>query len=355
MIKFRDFTIDELFVIKKGRRLDRNKIPHSAFNGKYPYVSRTERANMVSDWIDYDEYYLSPGNVLALGMDTFVFTYQPVPFFTGDKIKIAILRNHELNEAIALYLITSIRKVMASLKWGVNMDEDKLKKISIELPITERYEPDWDYMENYIENIQKGILSSEIKSYVNQLAEEIEWSVLEEKRVFSDFLIGTLFNIKPTKNYGMTNDDLFKKAGSVPVISNISFNNGAVKYIDLEPTEKAGILTFSDTGTYATKSVFYQPVDFIGYSHVQGMYPLFNPSFLTENVGLYFVTAIRKAVDGVYDYSRKFTRESVMETIIELPIDENGKPDWVYMEKYIKAIKGKISISRLGEYSEVHE
>jgi hypothetical protein len=97
MGKFCDFTIDEIFQIKKGIRLDRNKIPLDAFNGRYPYVSRTESGNMVSDWIDYVESYLSPGNVLALGMDTFVFIYQVKPFFTGDKIKIAIRRHRLVN------------------------------------------------------------------------------------------------------------------------------------------------------------------------------------------------------------------------------------------------------------------
>ncbi|MEW4231635.1 restriction endonuclease subunit S [Priestia megaterium] len=342
MVKFRDFTIGEVFQIKKGIRLDRNKIPLDAFNGHHPYVSRTESGNMVSDWIDYDESYLSPGNVLALGMDTFVFTYQAKPFFTGDKIKIATLRNYSLNESIAMYLITAIRKAMASLSWGVNMDEEKLKKVEIELPVSKVNTPDWDYMEQHINSIKKDVFGEEIKSYINHLLIGNDTSVLTEKKEFREFIVGKLFSIRPTKNYGMTNDTLFKTPGKNPVISNISFNNGVVNYIGLEPTEKGGILTFSDTGTYATESVFYQPTDFIGYSHVQGMYPLFDPNILNEDVGLYLVTSIRKAVNGIYDYSRKFTRDSLMETSIELPIDQNNEPDWLYMERYIKAIKGNI-------------
>ncbi|MGE7932345.1 restriction endonuclease subunit S [Viridibacillus arvi] len=353
MIEFRDFTIDEVFQIKKGKRLDRNKIPLDAFDGSYPYVSRTESENMVSDWIDYDKSFLSEGNVLALGMDTFVFAYQAKPFFTGDKIKIAILRDRVLNESIAMYLITAIRKAMASLSWGMSMDEKKLKKIKIELPVDESDKPNWSYMEKYINGIKKNVLSEKVKSYINYLVEDNDQTVLVEQKNFREVIVGDLFSIKPTKNYGMTNDSLFKTQGDVPVISNISYNNGVIKYIGLEPTEKKGILTFSDTGTYATESIFFQPNDFIGYSHVQGMYPLFDPSILTENVGLYLATVIRKAVAGVYDYSRKFTRDSLLETSIKLPINESDEIDWLYMEGYIKALKSNLANTLVNKINEV--
>ncbi|MGY2611861.1 restriction endonuclease subunit S [Bacillus pretiosus] len=160
---------------------------------------------------------------------------------------------------------------------------------------------------------------------------------------YKEFLVGDLFEIRPTKSYGLTNDKLLSTIGNTPVISNSSSNNGVLAYVNLEPTEEKGILTFSDTGTYATESIFYQPKDFIGYSHVQGMYPLFNRDKLTQNVALFISTTIRKAVKGQYDYSRKFNRDNVSNTLIELPIDSNGQPDWDYMERYISNIEKKLS------------
>ena len=80
-----------------------------------------------------------------------------------------------------------------------------------------------------------------------------------------------MFEIHPTKNYGLTNSKLFETKGSVAVIVNSSANNGVGGYVDLTSTEKGNIVTFSDTTT--SDSIFYQPNDFIGYSHVQGVYP----------------------------------------------------------------------------------
>ncbi|MFT5874827.1 MAG: hypothetical protein ACI8WT_003805 [Clostridium sp.] len=161
--------------------------------------------------------------------------------------------------------------------------------------------------------------------------------------------VGELFSIRPTKSYGLTNDKLLKRAGKTPVVTNSSKNNGILGYVDLKPTEQKGILTFSDTGMSATESIFYQPHDFVGYSHVQGMFPLFNPSFLTENVGLYISTAIRNSVKGKYDFYRKFNRESVLTTLILLPVTENDEPNWVYMEESIQFIKNKM-ISKIEAY-----
>lgn len=159
---------------------------------------------------------------------------------------------------------------------------------------------------------------------------------------FKSFLVGELFSIRPTKSYGLTNDELMKLKGNTPVVTNSSKNNGILGYVNLKPTERKGILTFSDTGMSATESIFYQPHDFVGYSHVQGMYPLFNPSLMTENVGLYISTAIRKSVKGKYDFYRKFNRDSVSNTPILLPATVNGEPDWGYMEEYIQSIKIKM-------------
>jgi len=86
---------------------------------------------------------------------------------------------------------------------------------------------------------------------------------------YDSFRLGDMFDIHPTKSYGMTNPTLFATAGKTPVIINSSRDNGVGGYIGLVPTENGNIITFSDTTT--ADSIFYQPQAFIGYSHVQGV------------------------------------------------------------------------------------
>lgn len=143
---------------------------------------------------------------------------------------------------------------------------------------------------------------------------------------FREFHTSKLFDIHPTKAYKMSNGDLYKTDGNTPVLSNSSTNNGIGGYCGLEPTEKGNIITFSDTTT-GTDTMFYQPDDFIGYPHIQGMYP-YDKEHWNEKECLYFIGVMKTACGKGWSYSNKFTRIFVLDTTPLLPIkqDENGNP-----------------------------
>ena len=73
---------------------------------------------------------------------------------------------------------------------------------------------------------------------------------------------------------------MFDLNGITPVVANSSQNNGIGGYTNKKPTEDGGIITFSDTTT--SDSIFYQSSPFVGYPHVQGLYPLKNKDIWTE-------------------------------------------------------------------------
>ncbi|MBT1035441.1 restriction endonuclease subunit S [Canibacter sp. lx-45] len=148
-----------------------------------------------------------------------------------------------------------------------------------------------------------------------------------------DTRVGDLFEIRPTKNYGLTNQRLFETKGNTPVVVNSSLNNGIGGYVNLEPTEKRNTVTFSDTTT--SDSIFYQPNDFIGYSHVQGMFPFRKWSKLSL---LYFVISFRAATRGKFDYGNKFNRDRAKEVIVTIPYKKQGVA-FSYMEAYISELE----------------
>ena len=134
----------------------------------------------------------------------------------------------------------------------------------------------------------------------------------------------------------MTNLELFRSDGNVPVLSNSSANNGISGYCGLEPIEKGNIITFSDTTT-GGNTMFFQEKPFVGYSHVQGMYPL---GFeLDERIALFLISSMRKAVGNMFDYANKFNRAIVREIKVLLPVGNDDQPDWDYMERYICAME----------------
>ena len=172
---------------------------------------------------------------------------------------------------------------------------------------------------------------------VSPRLEKLEQEFIQNGGSFETCRIGDLFEIRPTKNYGYTNQKLFSTKGSVPVVVNSSMSNGIGGYIDLKPTEEGNIITFSDTTT--SDSIFYQPDAFIGYSHVQGMYPYQKNKWNKKSL-LYFCSVFRHKTKGLFDYGNKFNRKKASEIYVLLPII-NEELAFSYMERYIEELEAE--------------
>ena len=216
----------------------------------------------------------------------------------------------------------------------------------VTLPITDASantdspEPDWEYMESYIKEIEEKYLDS-IERY-NRKNEEI-LDVLHpdypgeapEAYAYAEFKVGELFEITPTKWYKTT--PIIKEEKETPQVSNTTQPNGITSFEKYRPNNDGNVITFSDT-TVGGETLFYQPVDFIGYSHVQKMTPI---GFeLNQKIAHYVISSFRKAVDGKFNYAAKFNRENASNTLITLPITPSGDPDWGFMEEYISFVGG---------------
>ena len=162
---------------------------------------------------------------------------------------------------------------------------------------------------------------------------------------WKEFVIGNLFDIHPTKAYKLTNSNLYAEDGNNPVVVNSSFNNGVGGYSRLENTENGNIVTFSDTTS--ADAIFYQKSSFIGYPHIQGMYPIGEyKSKWNEKSYLFFISVFRSRAIGLnFDYVNKFTREDAKKMTVKLPVDIKGNPDFVYMETYIRNLEFAVSSS----------
>lgn len=166
---------------------------------------------------------------------------------------------------------------------------------------------------------------------------------------WKSFIIGDYFDIHPTKAYKLTNRKLFEEGGKNPVIGNSSYNNGITGYSNRETTE-SHIITFSDT-TSGTNTMFYQDMDFIGYAHVQGMYPIKEKNIVyNKYTALFLISSIRGITRNRFDYSDKMNRKIISKLEIKLPAKGN-EPDWKFMEEYMKDTlkKAEERLSRLQE------
>ena len=168
-----------------------------------------------------------------------------------------------------------------------------------------------------------------------------------DTREWGEFRVGELFDIHPTKAYKCTNAELLDN-GETHVVVNSAYNNGVGGLSTLKPTEQGNMITFSDT--VDANTIFYQDKPFIGYPHVQGLYPIgiFRKNW-TELSLKYFATVFRqKALSIGFDYGNKFRRDIAVKLYIFLPVDKTGQPDWVYMEEHMRKVEERVKAT-IGE------
>lgn len=200
----------------------------------------------------------------------------------------------------------------------------------------------WRISEIIKQDLKADIAFCISSNYKMTKEEEEALLLMEQGQVRTEsFAIGQFFDIHPTRSYGLTNKKLYASKGHTPVVSNSSVNNGIGGWVGLSATEKGNMVTFSDTTT--SEAIFYQPFDFIGYSHVQGLYPY--EDIWNEEKLLYLVTVFRKSAANRFDYANKFTRAYAKEMPISLPI-KNGEIDYEFMGHFIRGLIKKC-INRL--------
>ena len=375
---FREFKVGELFDIVGNKQVKSQKHIVERADG-IPFVVQSTKNNMVKCHVDRQALLdggetVYEGNAIVLGVVSPVASYQEHEFGASQSIS---LRADFLNPARGLYLVTVIRKVIESKYSYTNLPGiQKYKEDVIQLPVKPGTDEvnyteddiDWAFMESYIHELEESYIHELEESYIHELDAYLketglddytltddEREVLEREPVFKEFEVGELFDVHPTKAYKLNNSGLLSRAGSTPVVVNSSQNNGIGGYSELEPTEAPGILTFSDTTT-GQNTLFYQNQPFIGYSHVQGMYP---KNFKFNNLTALFMVATLRATLGKrkWDYSNKLNRAIVIETQIQLPVKQGTDDvdyteadiDWVYMDAYVRVME-KLVIADVVDY-----
>ena len=119
-------------------------------------------------------------------------------------------------------------------------------------------------------------------------------------------------------------------AGPYPYVTTQSTNNGVEGFYNI-CTERGNAMVI-DSAVKGFCS--YQPDDFSASDHVEKLIPKFS---LNKYVGLFLQTIINQE-QFRYSYGKKFNQEKIRATKIKLPVDNEGKPDWKFMEDYIKSL-----------------
>lgn len=177
-VEWKEFLFPEIFEIRKGFY---NKKPESSNKGKIPFLGATANNNGITEFYTLSEIEQNSktgkapnhplkkkifnGNCIAVTNNGSVgFAYYQVADFTcSHDINPLYLKNHQLNREIAYFLITAIEKQKVCFEYARKWRPMRMIKSKILLPVTEKGNPDFEYMENYIKRIEQEKLMNYLK------------------------------------------------------------------------------------------------------------------------------------------------------------------------------------------------
>lgn len=300
------------------------------------------------------------------------------------------------SESVLLYLAKSIEKSIKT-KFGYDNKATwtKVKSMPLSLPVIEHSDPnheytvddiDWQYMEDRIKELEEDRIK-ELEAYLKATNLDDYELTDEDKKVlslsrksasnknssletdcedgalrFKEFNIGAsytmrgktidvdkdgLFNIVPTKI--KINAINIEFNGKHPYVARGEGENGIRGYIDYDEQylNEANTISFGqDTATVNYQSHRYFTGDKIQVFKLNKKY-----GNLTEDKAIYLINSIKKVFERFLWGQQSYALDIISKIKITLPVALDGKPDFDYMERYIKAIK-KLTIANVVKYKD---
>jgi len=149
--EWKSFKYSELFDITRGKG---GTITAAKNNpGKNPFVTSSSENNGVSFYTSLEP--TEKANTITVANNGSVgeaFYHKNAYLATSDA-SILDLKDYTLTPAIAIFLITLIRKEQFKFNYGRKWGISRMKDSIIKLPVTSKGKPDYDLIERYINSL----------------------------------------------------------------------------------------------------------------------------------------------------------------------------------------------------------
>lgn len=354
-IQWAEFMFIDIFEIKNGFY---NKKPNPSINGKIPFIGATQNNNGITEFYTFNDIEsnskvgygknenitkkMFKGNCIAVTNNGSVgFAYYQVHNFTcSHDVNPLYLKNHELNEYIAKFLISAIEMQKVCFEYARKWRPKRMVKSKILLPINENGEPNYSFMEQFMRQ-KENEKFNKLNAYINIRIEKVKnfHNTIElTKKEWGEFFIEDVFHIKAGKR--LTKADMAN--GTIPFIGASDSNNGITNFVsNTNSSLDSNVLGVNYNGSvvenfyHPYKAIFSDDVKRLSLKEVEG----------NEFLYLFIKTMILKQ-KSKFQYAYKFNEARMLRQKLLFPIDKNGKIDYDYMENYIK----KIEYEKLTKY-----
>ncbi len=375
--KWKRFYIRNLFECMQSKGDNQAK---DLEEGQIPLVSAGSLNNGIVKYIEEGDGVAEIFEAGCITADMFgKCFYQPFDFYAVSHGRINILRpkHKEINERVSLFLI-NVMEHEFRLKYSYNrmLSLEKLLKESICLPCGCNGNPDWNYMEKYIDYLYNTSVNNQIeriikisnndRNTIQNISGKINaedfnsWANIKEQDPvdlntvnWKTFKIGKLFTT-------YTGGDLILgnvEEGDIPVVTHSAKNNSISVYTNEISGRK--LFDHRNTISLADRGTFFatiQPEDFYIGTRVKALES--KNSDITKKA-LMFIASIINLESFRFNYGRNCTG-GLDNLTIKLPAQMSGAkyildkdckysskgfiPDWRFMNLYIDALPYSLKI-----------
>jgi type I restriction-modification system DNA methylase subunit len=341
-VQWGEFEIGKLFTLYAGKSKGLNHLKKN--NSGVSYLGATNSNNGVLALVEMEgnEEIIQKGNCIAFirnGEGSMGFSvYKAEDFIATSDISVGY--SEFLNREIGLFITTIADRIRGKYNFGYKRSDTRLKKEKLQLPICKNGQPNYAYMEQYIRQKEQEKIEK-LQNYIAKRIEQVQdFEAVEplNKKEWGEFFIEDIFNIKAGKR--LTKADM--KKGSMPFIGASDSNNGITNFVsNTNSSLDSNVLGVNYNGSvvenfyHPYKAIFSDDVKRLSLKEVKG------------NKFLYlFIKATILKQKSKFQYAYKFNETRMLRQKLLLPIDENGQPDYNYMENYIK----KLEYEKLTKY-----
>ncbi len=236
-----------------------------------------------------------------------------------------------LNPLTGLFFVGAQDMIKHKYSHGYKRNMQHLKADHIMLPADDNGKPDFNFMADYERELLEQ-KQSKIRSYVKQkLANLGSYVHLDDLNghEWSAFALPDMFETERGREKNMKS----LIPGSTPLVSAKKINNGVKSFVgNPHKIIPAGTITLNNDGDGGAGLAYYQPIDFALDTHVTALHS-------KESVSPYalqFIAGSLSKQHAVFGHGRSISSPRAQRLQIMLPVDDQGQPDYDYMEQYIK-------------------
>jgi hypothetical protein len=329
MREWRSYALPEIFTFERGSRLiNSDHVP-----GEIAYISSSGRDNGIAAYVSPPtgmRIYSNQFTIANSGTVGVVF-YHPYTFVASDHCTVLGIRDklETLDEDLFLFLRPVLELIRHRYNFGREINNRRLSREVLALPATEAGSPDWSYMRSYIQALREQVKFESIDSKAAD-------SVNLNTGSWREYRIGDVFHSIKSGRCGNA-QALLAEGNDLPYIGAKRNDYGVVRQVSYPHDERlvfdGPAFAFICDGQGSVGLTTFIPFEkFVGTTTVKFGY---HPEVDHEVAA--FMSTVIDMNRPRFSFGRKWGSR-LEDTIIALPADPHGQPDFGFMRRYIRSL-----------------